>query len=60
MPTITVGGGIITVTVPQGNFASTSGYKGTLQITLTNQDPCSPGPSKCSTSANVTITQASG
>jgi large repetitive protein len=60
MPTITVGSGIITVAVPQGTYANTSGYKGTLTITLTNQDVCSAGPAKCSTSANVTITQASG
>ncbi len=60
MPTITVGSGIITVAVPQGTFAFTSGYKGTLSITLTNQDVCSVGPAGCSSSANVTITQASG
>ncbi len=60
MPTITVGNGVITVSVPQGTFASTSGYVGTLTITLTNQDICSAGPARCSTSANVTITQQSG
>ncbi|HEV2415591.1 MAG TPA: Ig domain-containing protein [Candidatus Dormibacteraeota bacterium] len=59
-PTITVGGGVVTVTVPRGYSLSTSGYKGTLSITLTNQDACSGGPTRCSASANVTITQASG
>lgn len=60
MPTITVGNGIITVSVPRGYSSGTSGYKGTLTIVLTNQDPCSPGPTACSASGNVTITQASG
>ena len=60
MPTITVGSGMITVTVPRGYSLGTSGYKGTLAITLTNQDACSAGPTKCSATANVTITQASG
>jgi large repetitive protein len=59
MPTITIGSGMITVSVPRG-YANTSGYKGTLTITLTNQDLCAAGPAKCSSSANVTITQASG
>ena len=59
-PTITVGGGIVTVTVPRGYSVGTSGYRGTLAITLTNQDACSAGPTRCSASANVTITQASG
>lgn len=58
-PTITVGSGTITVSVPRG-YSSTSGYKGTLAITLTSQDMCSTGPTKCSASANVTITQAVG
>jgi len=60
MPSITVGNGMITVSVPRGYSSGTSGYKGTLTITLTNQDVCSAGPAKCSTSANVTITQFSG
>jgi len=60
MPTITVGNGMITVTVPRGYSVGTSGYKGTLTITLTNQDICSPGPTRCRASANVTITQQSG
>lgn len=60
MPSIAVGSGLITVTVPRGYSSGTSGYMGTLTITLTNQDGCSPGPIKCSASANVTITQASG
>ena len=60
MPAIAVVGGMITVTVPRGYSTGTSGYNGTLTIKLTNQDVCSAGPVKCSTSANVTITQASG
>jgi large repetitive protein len=60
MPTIAVGSGTITVSVPRGYASGTSGYKGTLAITLTNQDVCSAGPVRCSASANVTITQASG
>ncbi|HEV2475452.1 MAG TPA: Ig domain-containing protein [Candidatus Dormibacteraeota bacterium] len=60
MPTIVVGSGMITVSVPRGYASGTSGYKGTLAITLANQDLCSAGPVKCSASANVVITQASG
>lgn len=62
MPVITVGNGLVTVTVPggRGGCPFTDGYKGTLTITLTNQDLCTAGPAKCSTSANVTITQLSG
>ena len=60
MPTVTAGGGVVTVTVPRGYQSGTSGYKGTLAITLANQDLCSAGPARCSSIANVTITQASG
>jgi hypothetical protein len=59
-PTIVVGGGMITVSVPRGYTAGTSGYKGTLTVTLTNQDLCSAGPVNCSASADVSITQQSG
>ena len=60
MPSIVVGKNMITVSVPRGYAVGTSGYKGTLTITLTNQDVCSLGSIKCSASANVMITQASG
>lgn len=60
VPTIAVGSGEITVTIPRAVGCGTNGYKGTLAITLTNQDLCSPATAPCSTSANVVITQASG
>ena len=60
MPSIVVGTNVITVSVPRGYASGTSGYKGTLTITLTNQDLCAAGSVRCSASANVTIMQASG
>jgi hypothetical protein len=60
MPAVSVGNGLITVSVPHGTCPGTAGYKGTLTIVLVNQDPCSPGPVQCSTSASVTITQQGG
>jgi large repetitive protein len=60
MPAVSVGNGLVTVSVPHGTCPSTSGYKGTLTIVLANQDPCAPGPGWCSTSASVTITQQGG
>jgi putative Ig domain-containing protein len=57
MPTITVGGGYVIVTVPTGGREWGSGYQGTLNLLLSNQDACAGGPTRCSASAQVNITQ---
>ena len=57
MPSVTVGGGVVTVTVPFGTGYWGSGVQGTLKVVVTNQDVCSAGPSKCSTSALINIVQ---
>lgn len=57
MPSITVSGGVVTVTVGPGGSYWSSGYTGVLTITLGNRDTCSAGPTKCAASAQMTITQ---
>ena len=59
-PNVSVGGGYVTVSVPQ-RVGTTSGYKGTLTIALTDQSLCAPGPVNCSSApATITITQLAG
>ena len=61
MPTITVGGGNVTIAVPPGGQTWFNGYTATLQVVLTDQSPCAPGPVNCtSTPVNITITQQGG
>jgi hypothetical protein len=57
MPSISVSGGVVTVTVGRGGGYWSNGYTGTLAVTLTNHDSCSAGPAACSATSNVTITQ---
>lgn len=60
MPAVTVGGGVVTVAVPGAGGYWGNGYRGALSVTLTNQDTCSAGPTKCSVSATIMITQQGG
>ena len=60
MPTITVGGGLVTISVPSGTSTWINGYKGTLTVVIKNQDLCSAGPTACSASASIAITQQGG
>ena len=59
-PTVSAGGGYVTVSVPSpGQAWGGNGYQGKLTIVLTDQSPCGPGPVNCSSApATITITQS--
>jgi hypothetical protein len=60
MPSISISGGFVTISVLSPGGAWISGYTATLTLILTDQSPCGPGVNCSSTAANVNITQQGG